>query len=135
MEIDSKPPQGGLEVSDVYNSTSMFYVLHYDLASLLAGKVHALLCRKYTKGRDWYDLLWYLTKFKELEPNYIMLNNAMAQTSQEPVKIDSQNWKSEIRKVAEGLDWAKVRNDVSRFLEEPGEVNFLESKTFARLLE
>ena len=135
VEIDSKPPQGGLEVSDVYNSTSMFYVLHYDLASLLAGKVHALLCRKYAKGRDWYDLLWYLTKFKEVEPNYIMLNNAMAQASQEPIKIDSQNWKSEIRKAAERLDWVKVRNDVSRFLEEPSEINFLELKTFARLLE
>lgn len=135
VEIDSNPPMGGVEDVDVYNSTFMFYVLHYDLPSLFAGKVHALLCRKYTKGRDWYDLLWYLTKFKSLEPNYIMLNNAMEQTSQEPIKIDSQNWKSEIKKVARALDWEKVRNDVSRFLEEPSEIRLLEVETFFRLLE
>ena len=135
VEVDSNPPPGGIETSSVYNSTFIFYMLHYDLASLFAGKVHALLCREYAKGRDWYDLLWYLTKFKGLEPNYLMLNNAMEQTSREPIKIDSQNWKSEIKKVAEALDWAKVRNDVSRFVEEPSEIRLLEAGTFARLLE
>jgi len=134
VEIDCNPPRGGLEVSDVYNAASMFYTLHYDLASLFAGKVHALLCREHAKGRDWYDLLWYMTKFKELEPNYVMLNNAMAQTSRKPVKINARNWKIEIRKVAERLDWPTVRNDVGRFLEEPGEINLLELKTFTRLL-
>ena len=99
IEIDSNPPQGGIESSSVYNSIFMFYILHYDLSSLFAGKVRALLCREYTKGRDWYDLLWYLTKFKGLEPNFIMLNNAMAQTSRKPVKLTIGNWKAEIKKL------------------------------------
>ena len=110
-------------------------MLHYDLASLFAGKVHALLCREYTKGRDWYDLLWYLTKFKGLEPNFIMLNNAMVQTSRKPVELTAGNWKAEIKKTVETLDWVKVRNDVSRFLEDSGEIRLLESKTFVNLLE
>ena len=86
------------------------------------------------KGRDWYDLLWYLTKFKGLEPNFIMLNNAMAQTSRKPVKLTIGNWKAEIKKTVETLDWAKVRNDVSRFLEDNSELSLLESKTFVNLL-
>jgi len=134
VEVDSNPPAGGIETSSVYNSNFMFYMQHYDLASLFAGKVHALLCREYAKGRDWYDLLWYLTKFKVLEPNFIMLNNAMAQTSQKPVKLTHGNWKSEIKKTVETLDWAKVRNDVSRFLEDSGEISLLEPKTFVNLL-
>ena len=134
IEIDSNPPQGGIESSSVYNSIFMFYILHYDLSSLFAGKVRALLCREYTKGRDWYDLLWYLTKFKGLEPNFIMLNNAMAQTSRKPVKLTIGNWKAEIKKTVETLDWAKVRNDVSRFLEDNSELSLLESKTFVNLL-
>ena len=134
VEIDSNPPQGGVETSTVYNSIFMFYMLHYDSASLFAGKVRALLCREYTKGRDWYDLLWYLTKFKGLEPNFIMLNNAMAQTSRKPVKLTIGNWKAEIKKTVETLDWAKVRNDVSRFLEDNSELSLLESKTFVNLL-
>ena len=134
VEIDSNPPKGGIEISSVYNSNFMFYMLHYDAASLFAGKVHALLCREYTKGRDWYDLLWYLTKFKGLEPNFIMLNNAMAQTSPKPVKLTGGNWKAEIKNAVETLDWAKVRNDVSRFLEDDSELGLLESKTFVNLL-
>ena len=134
VEVDSNPPLGGIETSSVYNSSFMFYMLHYDLTSLFAGKVHALLCREYAKGRDWYDLLWYLTKFKGLEPNFIMLNNAMAQTSRKPVKLTAGNWKAEIKKTVETLDWAKVRNDVSRFLEDNSELSLLESKTFVNLL-
>lgn len=135
IEIDSNPPQGGVEASSVYNSTFMFYMLHYDLSSLFAGKVHALLCREYTKGRDWYDLLWYLTKSHNLEPNYVMLNNAMAQSSRKPLTLTPENWKEEIKKVVETLDWAKVRNDVSRFLEDPTELNLLELNTFIDLLK
>lgn len=134
-EIDSNPPQGGIEDTTVYNSTFMFYMLHYDLKSLFAGKVHALLCREYAKGRDWYDLMWYLTKFKGIEPNYIMLNNAMAQTFKKPVQIIQENWKAEIKKVVKTLDWVKVRNDVGRFLEDPTELELLTSETFINLLE
>lgn len=135
VEIDSNPPQGGIEEATVYNSTFMFYMLHYDLKSLFAGKVHALLCREYTKGRDWYDLMWYLSKFKGLEPNYIKLNNAMAQTFKKPVQFTQENWKTEIKKVVKTLDWTKVRNDVERFLEDPGDIELLTSETFINLLE
>ncbi|MCX5713200.1 MAG: nucleotidyl transferase AbiEii/AbiGii toxin family protein [Candidatus Omnitrophica bacterium] len=135
VKVDSNPPPGGIETSSVYNSTFMFYMLHYDLASLFAGKTHALLCREYTKGRDWYDLLWYLTKFKGVEPNFVMLNNAMAQTSRNSIKLTADSWKAEIKKIVETLDWARVRNDVGRFLEDSGELSLLESKTFVNLLE
>lgn len=135
VEIDTNPPKGGIETNTLYNSTFMFYMLHYDLASLFAGKMHALLCREYTKGRDWYDLMWYLTKFKAIEPNYIMLNNAMAQTHKDSPRITRENWKTEIKKVAEALDWDKVRNDVGRFLEDQNELKLLESNTFINLLE
>lgn len=134
VEVDSNPPLGGIEISSVYNSNFMFYMMHYDLASLFAGKVHALLRREYTKGRDWYDLLWYLTKFKGLEPNFIMLNNAMALDTRKSVKFNVGNWKAEIKKTVETLDWVKVRNDISQFLENNSELNLLESKTFVNLL-
>ncbi|MFZ2356453.1 MAG: nucleotidyl transferase AbiEii/AbiGii toxin family protein [Candidatus Omnitrophota bacterium] len=135
MEVDSNPPKGGKEESSVYNGLFTFSMLHYDLASLLAGKVHALLCREYTKGKDWYDLMWYLSKFKGIEPNFIMLNNAMAQTLKNPVQLIQENWKTEIKKVVKTLDWAKVRNDVERFLEDSGDIKLLTPETFINLLD
>lgn len=135
VEIDTNPPKGGIEESTVYNSTFMFYMLHYALKSLFAGKVHALLCREYTKGRDWYDLMWYLSKFRDIEPNYIKLNNAMAQTSKKPLQFNQENWKTEIKKVVKTLDWIKVRDDVARFLEDPSDIKLLIPETFINLLE
>jgi predicted nucleotidyltransferase component of viral defense system len=134
IEVDSRPPAGGVEAHTMVSTPFMFYMLHYDLKSLFAGKVHALLCREYTKGRDWYDLMWYLSKFKDIEPNYIMLNNAMAQTSKVPFTFTEENWKVEIKKVVKKLDWARVRNDVGRFLEDQNELELFAPETFINLL-
>ncbi|MBU0709781.1 MAG: nucleotidyl transferase AbiEii/AbiGii toxin family protein [Candidatus Omnitrophica bacterium] len=135
VEIDSRPPAGGVEAHSMVTTPFMFYMLHYDLPSLLAGKTHALLCREYTKGRDWYDLLWYLGKFKELEPNFTMLNNAMAQTEKDPILLTSRNWKAELKKAVQKADFAKVKLDVGRFLEDQTDLELLNLEAFVNLLE
>jgi predicted nucleotidyltransferase component of viral defense system len=135
IEIDTNPPEGGREEVTLYNSIFMFYVLHYDLASLFAGKLHALLCREYTKGRDWYDLLWYLTTFKELEPNFVMLNNAMGQTMRKPFRVDRENWRDKLKDAIDNFDIIKAKNDVRRFLENPIEIELLTKKNLYKLLD
>lgn len=134
IEIDTNPPLGGKEEVTLYQSVFMAYILHYDLPSLFAGKLHALLCREYTKGRDWYDLLWYLTNFKGLEPNFAMLNNALSQTCEDFGKITSQNWKVKLREVIEILDIDKAKDDVYRFLEDHSEIEFLTKENLRKLL-
>jgi hypothetical protein len=52
----------------------------HDLPSLFAGKLHAILARPCAKGRDWFDLVWYLTEKRGLEPNVTLLRNALLQT-------------------------------------------------------
>ena len=135
IEIDTNPPGGGREEVTLYNSIFMFYVLHFDLASLFAGKLHALLCREYTKGRDWYDLLWYLTTFKELEPNFVMLNNAIGQTMRKPFQVDRKNWKDKLKGAIDNFDIKKAKNDVWRFLENPIEIELLTKKNLYKLLD
>ena len=58
-------------------------IQHHDKASLLAGKLHAILQRPYAKGRDLYDLLWYLGDPTWPPPNLTMLNHALRQTGWE----------------------------------------------------
>lgn len=47
-----------------------FVLRHYDLPTLMAGKLSAILTRP-EKGRDFYDLLWYMEK--GIQPNLEML--------------------------------------------------------------
>ena len=64
-----------------------------------------------------------------------MLNNAMAQTFKKPGQLTQENWKAEIKKVVKTLDWAKVRNDAGRFLEDSTELGLLTPETFFNLLD
>ena len=48
--------------------------------ALFAGKLHAILARRWVKGRDWFDLVWYLTERKGLEPKIDLLEHALQQT-------------------------------------------------------
>jgi len=80
MEVDTNPPSGaGLETTVVRRHVTL-QLHHHDRSSLLAGKIHAILQRKYTKGRDFYDLFWYLSDSGWPGPNLTLLNNALAQT-------------------------------------------------------
>jgi hypothetical protein len=58
VEIDTCPPAGARCERRVVTRHLTFLIQHYDLPSLLAGKLHAAITRRYAKGRDWYDLLW-----------------------------------------------------------------------------
>lgn len=64
LEIDTDPPEGATFETKYRLSPIPFAVRLYDTPSLFAGKVHALLCRKWkerVKGRDFFDYLWYLS--------------------------------------------------------------------------
>ena len=61
IEVDTNPPVGaGLETTIVRRHVAL-RLQHHDRASLLAGKLHAFFQRRYVKGRDLYDLMWYLS--------------------------------------------------------------------------
>ena len=61
IEIDTRPPAGARSEKRLVTRHVTFLLQYYDLPSLMAGKLHAVLTRKHTKGRDWYDLAWYLS--------------------------------------------------------------------------
>ena len=72
VEIDTNPPPGAKTEQTVINRHFLLGLWHHDLPSLMAGKIHALLMRSYTKGRDLYDLLWYLTRSEPVVPNIVL---------------------------------------------------------------
>jgi predicted nucleotidyltransferase component of viral defense system len=122
LEIDLNPPadwQGEKTIVDIHIPVVL---QHYKLASLYAGKLHAVLMRPYTKGRDIYDLFWYRSKHKTLMPNFKMLNNAVAQTTKNSPQITEENWLTILGEAAERLDWSSVENDVAPFLEHRDEL-------------
>lgn len=117
LEIDTNPPAGSQVDIKFLEFPLDFSIIAQDLSSSFAGKCHALLCREYIKGRDWYDFLWYVSK--KVTPNFTFLTNAMDQQGPWKDKKNSvtENWfAKEMENKIHAIDWQKAVTDVEPFL-------------------
>jgi predicted nucleotidyltransferase component of viral defense system len=125
LEIDTNPPpDASFEVH-----TSLlpipFQVRLYDLPSLLAGKLHAALCRDWkgrVKGRDWYDLVWYAAR--SVTCNLSHLAARMRQTghrsSTEPLTF--QELEHQLLRRIDQIDFEAAKSDVRPFIADASEL-------------
>ncbi len=120
LEVDTRPPEGGKTENSLVNKTYVFYIRHFDLSSLFATKIAACFYRKYVKGRDFYDLIWYLSR--NVKPNYELLNNAVRQTQSKAPDINAENIGRFLRDNLEKIDLNKAAKDVERFLDDKSEL-------------
>ena len=135
LEVDTRPPQGAVLETQVVNLHFPIAFLSYDKASLFAGKCHALLSRKYTKGRDFFDLGWYLSKWRDITPNFKLLKNALKQTTWKGEIPTDENWRSLISQTVQKTDWVLVTKDVQNFLESPGDLEVFTKPNVLKLIE
>lgn len=135
IEVDTQPPAGAVTTTTIVRRFVLLQLHHHDRASLLAGKLHAVLQRPYPKGRDMYDLMWYLSDRDWPAPNLTMLNNALVQTGWAGPAISEDNWREVARDAVRRLPWRDVLNDVRPFLERADDVAMLTQDNVLRLLE
>jgi predicted nucleotidyltransferase component of viral defense system len=117
LEIDINPPANSSFEFSYLDFPLDFEVCHQDLSSNLSLIIHALLCRPYVKGRDWYDFNWY-TK-QRIKPNIPHLQAALNQWGpwQKQKSIIDLKWlKLTLKNKVKSINWQEARNDVVRFL-------------------
>lgn len=135
LDVDTHPPAGAKTATTLCRRFVTVNVTHYDKASLLAGKFHAVLTRSYAKGRDWYDLVWYLADRTWPAPNFMLLNAALTQTGWEGSLLSAETLPPVLSERINGVDWNTVRADVLPFLERPKEVNLITKENCMQLVE
>ena len=135
VEVDTNPPDGAVMETTLVRRHVTLNLHHHDRASLLAGKMHAVLSRGWTKGRDLYDLIWYLADRDWPPPNLVLLNAALSQTGWDgKLPITEENWPTVLRDRLSSLDWEKARADVLPFLERDADVDTVSAATVDKLL-
>ncbi len=102
IEVDTNPPKGGSIENTLITKVYTFNVPHFNLSSMFATKLHACFYRKFVKGRDFYDFIWYLGR--KITPNYELLNNAIKQTQGKGPGINEGNFRDFLLENIEKID-------------------------------
>ena len=137
IEIDRVPPLDFETEEMLLVKPFSFYVNCFDLSSLFAGKLHALLFRKWknrVKGRDWYDMEWYIRKGIALNKKHFLLR-----------AIETQDWKEDqineeqildlLKQKIEIVSFKAVKEDVRKFIKDDQQLEIWSVKYFNDLVE
>ncbi len=124
LEIDTHPPAGSQFELKYLDFPLSYGVLAQDKASLFASKCHALLCRNYIKGRDWFDFLWYVAR--KTDVNFILLKNALLQNSpwqQHSLSVTPEWFIDQLQAKINQIDWENASKDVAQFISDKEQTN------------
>jgi predicted nucleotidyltransferase component of viral defense system len=124
LEVDQDPAIGFASELKYHLHPIPFTIKTMALPSLFAGKMHALLCRTRRtniKGRDWYDLIWFVKNNIPCDLYY--LKNKMAQTGH--IDVSEALTKEKLIEFLSGkikeIDFDLAKSDVEPFLKNLGQ--------------
>lgn len=121
IEVDTDPPPGFSTSTRYLLQPIPFAVRSYSLPDLFAGKMHAILFRKWknrVKGRDWYDLVWYAANHPQLNLGH--LEQRMRQTGHwsGELKLSPSSFSDLLFEAIDRLDVNQARKDVAPFVKD-----------------
>jgi len=138
IEIDTNPPPGFSTETRFLLEPIPFSVKAYDQPSLFAGKMHALLCRGWgsrLKGRDWYDLVWYIARGVPLSVTHLEARMRQSGHYDEESPLDVDRFRHILARKIAGLDVDLARTEVERFLTDRSTVKVWSVDFFASVAE
>ncbi|MDR1817779.1 MAG: nucleotidyl transferase AbiEii/AbiGii toxin family protein [Puniceicoccales bacterium] len=137
LEIATNPPAGSAFETKYITFPTIAPLTVQTLDSSFALKMHALLCRQYVKGRDWFDFIWYASR--KTPVNFPLLANALRQQGQwsgQDLPVDATWVRAALDAKIREIDWEVARQDVQRFLphSEQENLRFWSPELFCQLV-
>jgi len=136
FEVDTNPPDyAAFEIK--YRLLPIPYeIMLYDMPSLFAGKIHAVICRAWknrVKGRDLYDYVFYLSRGTAVNLKHLTARLAQSGYIPEGKQITIEDVKEMLRKRFENIDFAQAKQDVLPFIKNPGSLNVWNADFFCEI--
>ena len=137
IEIDRVPPLGFETEEKLLVRPFSFYVNCFSLPSLFAGKLHALLFRKWknrVKGRDWYDMEWYIRKGVPLNiPHFLLRARETKDWNEET--INKEQVLELLKDKIHSVSFDSVKDDVRKFIRNDEQLAIWNADYFNDLIE
>lgn len=137
IEVDRQPPLNFKTEQKLLLRPFSFYVKCFTKPSLFAGKMHALLFRKWknrVKGRDWYDLEWYIKKGVPLDVNHF-LARAKDTNDWQDDRISNEQIIELLDTKIKSVSFSSIKEDVVRFIKDDDVLNIWSPEYFKDLIE
>jgi len=138
IEVDTDPPPMFMTTTRYLLQPIPFAVRCYTLPSLFAGKMHAILFRRWNnrvKGRDWYDLIWYAANHPQL--NLRHLEQRMRQTGHwtGDIPMTGQDFNRLVHDAIDLLDLDQARQDVAPFVKDRQTLDIWSQEFFRHVVD
>ncbi|MFT6745804.1 MAG: hypothetical protein ACJAZ2_000142 [Glaciecola sp.] len=137
IEVDREPPLNFETEEKLLIRPFSFYVKCFTRSSLFSGKMHALLYRKWktrVKGRDWYDMEWYIKKGVPLDVGHF-LSRAKDTGNWQEQTITPDQIKALLKKKIASVSFNNIKEDVTRFIKDDEVLDIWSPTYFNDLLE
>ncbi len=118
LEVDTMPPTGFDTEEKLLLQPFSFYVKCFSISDLFAGKMHALLFRRWkdnVKGRDWYDMEWYIRKGVALNLRHFALR-AKDSGDWDQENITENEFRELLNAKIEAVNFQRIKDDIVRFI-------------------
>lgn len=137
-EVDVNPPAFATFEHRYRLLPVPYEVKLYDMPSLFAGKIHAVLCRAWQsriKGRDLYDYVFYLSRGAAVNQKH--LRERLIDSGYLPA--DAECSLHEIKKMLaerfDSMDYAQARRDVEPFIRDTSVLDIWSSEFFRQITD
>lgn len=136
FEVETNPPPYANFVHQYRLLPAPYEVRLYDLPSLFAGKIHAVICRAWgnqVKGRDLYDFIFYLTKHPKVNLSHLKARLIQSGhiADQSPFSLD--DLKQMLFQRFDRIDYELAKLDVLPFIRDQAMLDLWSSAFFKQI--
>ncbi|NCB43297.1 MAG: nucleotidyl transferase AbiEii/AbiGii toxin family protein [Clostridia bacterium] len=138
FEVDTNPPAFAT-FERKYRLLPIPYEINlYDMPSLFAGKIHAVICRSWktrVKGRDLYDYVFYLSRGTSVNLRHLWARLTQSDFIEAGKTISLDEVKDMLYKRFEQIDYEQAKQDVLPFIRNPDALALWSADFFKRITE
>ena len=138
FEVDIAPPEFASFEHKYRLLPAPYEVNLYDMPSLFAGKIHAVLCRAWqnrVKGRDLYDYVFYLSKGAKVNLPHLRQRLLDSGYITEDTPCEIEDVKNMLFSRFDSIDYRQVRQDVEPFIHDTSALNIWCADFFKQITE
>ena len=136
FEVDINPPEyAGFEHK--YRLLPTPYEVNlYDMPSLFAGKIHAVLCRAWKsriKGRDLYDYVFYLSRGSAVNQKHLRARLLQSGFISEDAECTLPELRHMLYERFDTIDFRQAKQDVEPFIRDTASLNMWNADFFKQI--